>query len=84
MIMEGLIVFESDGMLLKCYGLGDVVFFCNGVYVKWYVEGYVKKIVFCCKINLVMIGFLICVVNKLKKIFVFSGECCLVLLMGVG
>ncbi|OSI26612.1 cupin [Bradyrhizobium canariense] len=74
MIMEGSIVLESDGMPPKRYGPGDVIFFRDGAHAKWHVEGHVKKIAFCRKTNPVMIGFLIRVVNKLKKIFVATGE----------
>jgi hypothetical protein len=67
-------VLESDGMPPKRYGPGDVIFFRDGAHAKWHVEGHVKKIAFCRKTNPVMIGFLIRVVNKLKKIFVSTGE----------
>ena len=74
MILEGSIVLESEGIPPKRYGVGDVIFFRNGAHAKWHVEGHVKKIAFCRKTNPVMIGFLIRVVNKLKKILVSTGE----------
>lgn len=84
MIMEGSIVLESDGMPPKRYGPGDVIFFRNGAHAKWHVEGHVKKIAFCRKTNPVMIGFLIRVVNKLKKMFVSTGAPRPASLMGAG
>ena len=84
MIMEGSIVLESDGMPPKRYGPGDVIFFRNGAQAKWHVEGHVKKIAFCRKTNPVMIGFLIRVVNKLKKMFVSTGAPRPASLMGAG
>ncbi|MBR0902168.1 cupin domain-containing protein [Bradyrhizobium liaoningense] len=84
MIMEGSIVLESDGMPPKRYGPGDVIFFRDGAHAKWHVEGHVKKIAFCRKTNPVMIGFLIRVVNKLKKMFTSSGERRPASLMGAG
>lgn len=84
MIMEGSIVLESEGMPPKRYGPGDVIFFRNGAHAKWHVEGHVKKIAFCRKTNPVMIGFLIRVVNKLKKMFVSTGAPRPASLMGAG
>lgn len=84
MIMEGSIVLESDGMPPKRYGPGDVIFFRDGAHAKWHVEGHVKKIAFCRKTNPVMIGFLIRVVNKLKKMFVSTGAPRPASLMGAG
>ncbi|WP_375158572.1 cupin domain-containing protein [Bradyrhizobium sp. RDT46] len=84
MIMEGSIVLESDGMPPKRYGPGDVIFFRNGAHAKWHVEGHVKKIAFCRKTNPVMIGFLVRVINKLKKMFVSTGAPRPASLMGAG
>jgi uncharacterized cupin superfamily protein len=84
MIMEGSIVLESDGMPPKRYGPGDVIFFRNGAHAKWHVEGHVKKIAFCRKTNPVMIGFLIRVINKLKRMFVSTGAPRPASLMGAG
>lgn len=84
MIMEGSIVLESDGMPPKRYGPGDVIFFRNGAHAKWHVEGHVKKIAFCRKTNPVMIGFLIRVINKLKKMLAPAGERRPASLMGAG
>lgn len=84
MIMEGSIVLESDGMPPKRYGPGDVIFFRDGAHAKWHVEGHVKKIAFCRKTNPVMIGFLIRVVNKLKRMFVSTGAPRPASLMGAG
>lgn len=84
MIMEGSIVLESEGMPPKRYGPGDVIFFRDGAHAKWHVEGHVKKIAFCRKTNPVMIGFLIRVVNKLKKMFVSTGAPRPASLMGAG
>ncbi|HXH44429.1 MAG TPA: cupin domain-containing protein [Bradyrhizobium sp.] len=84
MIMEGSIVLESEGMPPKRYGPGDVIFFRDGAHAKWHVEGHVKKIAFCRKTNPVMIGFLIRVVNKLKKMFLSTGAPRPASLMGAG
>lgn len=84
MIMEGSIVLESEGMPPKRYGPGDVIFFRDGAHAKWHVEGHVKKIAFCRKTNPVMIGFLIRVVNKLKRMFVSTGAPRPASLMGAG
>lgn len=74
MILEGSIVLESEGMPPKRYGVGDVIFFRDGAHAKWHVEGHVKKIAFCRKTNPVWLGFVIRVVNKLKKMFLAPGE----------
>jgi uncharacterized cupin superfamily protein len=74
MILEGSIVLESEGMPPKRDGVGDVIFFRDGAHAKWHVEGHVKKIAFCRKTNPVWLGFVIRVVNKLKKMFLAPGE----------
>ncbi|TPQ40926.1 cupin [Bradyrhizobium guangdongense] len=74
MILEGSIVLESEGMQPKRYGVGDVIFFRDGAHAKWHVEGHVKKIAFCRKTNPVWLGFVIRVINKLKKMFLAPGE----------
>jgi uncharacterized cupin superfamily protein len=84
MILEGSIVLESDGMPPKRYGVGDVIFFRDGAHAKWHVEGHVKKIAFCRKTTPVMIGFMIRVVNKLKKMFLSPGERRPATLLGTG
>jgi uncharacterized cupin superfamily protein len=84
MIMEGSIVLESDGMPPKRYGVGDVIFFRDGAHAKWHVEGHVKKIAFCRKTNPAVIGFMIRVVNKLKRMFLSPGERRPATLMGAG
>jgi len=84
MIMEGSIVLESDGMPPKRYGVGDVIFFRDGAHAKWHVEGHVKKIAFCRKTNPAMIGFMVRVVNKLKRMFLSPGERRPATLMGAG
>jgi uncharacterized cupin superfamily protein len=84
LILDGSIVLESDGMPPTRYGAGDVIFFRDGAHAKWHVEGHVKKIAFCRKTNPVVIGFLIRVVNKLKKMFAASGERRPASLMGAG
>jgi hypothetical protein len=74
MILEGSIVLESDGMPPKRYGAGDVIFFRDGAHAKWHVQGYVKKIAFCRKTNPAVIGFMVRVVNKLKRMLLSPGE----------
>ena len=74
MILEGSIVLESEGLPPKRYGAGDVVFFRDGAHAKWHVEGHVKKIAFCRKTNPAMIGLLVRVVNKLKRVISSAGE----------
>ena len=46
-ILERSAVLESEGILPKRYGVGDVIFFRSGAHVKWHIEGYVKKVAFC-------------------------------------
>jgi uncharacterized cupin superfamily protein len=84
MILEGSIVLESDGLSPKRYGVGDVIFFRDGAHAKWHVEGYVKKIAFCRKTNPALIGFMVRVVNKLKRMFFAPGERRPARLMGAG
>src|SRR5882757_1221231 len=83
-ILEGSIVLESEGMAPKRYGVGDVIFFRNGAHAKWHVEGHVKKIAFCRKTNPALIGFMVRVVNKLKRMFLSPGERRPATLMGAG
>ena len=84
LILEGTIVIESDGMPPAHYGPGDVIFFKEGAHAKWHVEGHVKKIAFCRKTNPAVIGFMIRVVNKLKRMFLSPGERRPATLMGAG
>ncbi|MCC8455763.1 hypothetical protein LMJ43_36475, partial [Streptomyces rochei] len=63
---------------------GDVIFFRDGAHAKWHVEGHVKKIAFCRKTNPVVIGFMIRVVNRLKRMFVSAGERRPASLLGAG
>ena len=84
MILEGSIVLESEGLPPKRYGAGDVIFFRDGAHAKWHVEGHVKKIAFCRKTNPAVIGFMIRVVNKLKRMFLSPGERSPAPLMGAG
>ena len=84
MILEGSIVLESDGLPPKRYGVGDVIFFRDGAHAKWHVEGHVKKIAFCRKTTPAVIGFMIRVVNKLKRMFLSPGERRPASLMGAG
>jgi uncharacterized cupin superfamily protein len=74
MILEGSIVLESDGLPPKRYGAGDVVFFRDGAHAKWHVEGHVKKIAFCRKTNPVLIGLMVRVINRLKRMLFTPAE----------
>ena len=74
MILEGSIVLESEGMLPKRYGVGDVIFFRDGAHAKWHVEGYVKKVAFCRQNNPFWLGFAIRAANKLKRMSFACGE----------
>ena len=58
-ILEGSILLEWEGMPVKRYGVGDVIFFRSGANAKWHVEGYVKKVAFCRQTNPVGFGFAI-------------------------
>ena len=69
MILEGSIVLESEGMAPKRHGVGDVIFFRGGAHAKWHVEGYVKTVAFLHQANPIGIGFVIRVINKLKRMF---------------
>jgi len=66
-ILEGSIVLESDGMPPKRHGVGDVIFFRDGAYAKWHVEGYVKKLAFFRKTNPLGLGLAVRAVNKLRR-----------------
>ena len=74
MILEGSIVLESEGLPPRRYGAGDVVFFRDGAHAKWHVEGHVKKIAFCRKTNPALIGFMVRVINKLKRMLFTPAE----------
>ena len=50
-ILEEMIVLESDGMPPKRYGAGDVVVFRDGAHAKWHVERCVKKVAFLRRTN---------------------------------
>ena len=69
MILEGSILLESEGMPLKRFGVGDVIFFSGGAQAKWHVEGYVKKVAFLHQTNPAGFGLAIRAVNKLKRMF---------------
>ena len=69
MILEGSILLESEGMPLKRFGVGDVIFFSGGAQAKWHVEGYVKKVAFLRQTNPAGFGLAIRAVNKLKRMF---------------
>ena len=84
LILDGSIVLESDGMPPTRYVAGDVIFFKDGAHAKWHVEGHVKKIAFCRKTNPAVIGFMIRVVNKLKRMFLSAGERRPASLLGAG
>ena len=68
MILEGSVVLESEGMQPKRYGVGDVVFFRSGASVKWYVDGYVKKVAFCRLTNVPGLGYAIRALNKFRSV----------------
>jgi hypothetical protein len=59
-------VLESEGMPPKRHGVGDAIFFREGVHAKWHVEGCVKKVAFCRQTNAFGLAFAIRAVNKLK------------------
>jgi uncharacterized protein len=65
----GSIVLESAGMPPKRYGVGDVIFFRDGVHAKWHVERYVKRVAFLRQTSPIGFGFAIRAVNKLKRTF---------------
>jgi uncharacterized cupin superfamily protein len=69
LILEGAIVLESDGMPPKRYGPGDVIFFRDGAHAKWHVQGHVKKLAYCLKTQPYVFGFVVRVINKLKRMF---------------
>ena len=72
-ILAGSILLEWEGMPVKRYGVGDVIFFRRGAHAKWQVEGYVKKVAFCRQTNPIGFGFAIRAVNKLKRMFLTSA-----------
>lgn len=72
-ILEGSIVLESEGMLPKRYGVGDVIVFHSGAHAKWHVEGYVRKVAFLRLNNPFLFGIAIRAVNKLKSLITRNG-----------
>ena len=46
LILEGVIVLESDTMPPTRYGPGDVIFFKDGAHARWHIESHVKKLAF--------------------------------------
>ena len=74
LILEGLIVLESDTMPPTRYGPGDVVFFRDGAHAKWHVEGRVRKLAFCRKTQPAWLGFALRVFSKIKRILLTSGK----------
>jgi len=72
LILEGAIVLESAGMPPKRYGPGDVIFFRDGAHAKWHVEGHVKKLAYCLKTQPYVLGLVVRVINKLKRVFLAS------------
>jgi uncharacterized protein len=74
MILEGSVLLESDGMPPKRYGVGDVIFFRDGAYAKWHVEGYVKKVAFLRQSNPFWLSFAIRAVNKLKLMYLAPNK----------
>jgi uncharacterized cupin superfamily protein len=74
LILEGSIVLENDTMGPTRYGPGDVIFFKDGAYAKWHVEGRVRKLAFCRKTQPVWLGFVLRVFLKLKKILLPADE----------
>jgi uncharacterized cupin superfamily protein len=64
LILEGSIVLECEGVKPVHYGPSDVTFFKDGAHAKWHVEGHVKKLAFCRKIQPVWLGFALRVVGK--------------------
>jgi hypothetical protein len=74
MILEGAIVLESDTMRPARYGPGDVIFFRNGAHARWHVERRVRKLAFCRTTQPLLLGFVLRVFNKVKRILFPSGE----------
>jgi uncharacterized cupin superfamily protein len=74
LILEGAIVLENDAMRPTRYGPGDVIFFKDGAYAKWHVEGRVKKLAFCRKTQPVLLGFGLRVLSKIKRTLLPSGK----------
>jgi uncharacterized cupin superfamily protein len=84
LILEGSIMVESDTMPPTRYGPGDVIFFRDGAHARWHVEGRVKKLAFCRKIQPVLVGFALRVYSKLKRTLLPSGKRQAASLMGAG
>jgi len=64
LILEGSILLESEGLPLRRFGVGDVVFFRSGAHAKWHVERYVKKVAFCRPTNPIWLSTAVRVVNR--------------------
>ena len=67
LILYGAIVLESGSLAPTRYGPGDVIFFRDGAQAVWHVEGHVRKLAFCRKTQPVVVGFLLRVLCKLKR-----------------
>ena len=74
MILEGSIVLESDTMRSTRYGAGDVIFFRHGAHARWHVEGRVRKLAFCRTTQPLLMGFVMRVFNKIKRMLMPSGK----------
>src|ERR1700676_3033117 len=74
LILEGSIVVESDTMSPTRYGPGDVIFFRDGAYAKWHVEGHVRKLAFCRKTQPVLFGLALRVVSKIVRTLMPAGK----------
>ena len=74
LILEGGIVLESDTLPPTRYGPGDVIFFKDGAHARWHIESHVKKLAFCRKTNPALIGLMVRVINKLKRMFLAPAE----------
>lgn len=73
-ILEGSIVLENDTMSPTRYGPGDVIFFRDGAYARWHVEGRVRKLAFCRTTQPVILGFAAKAYNKIKRVMFLSEK----------
>lgn len=66
-ILEGSATIASNAMPPKRFGPGDVVSFRRGVTARWQVHGHVRKLAFCTRVQPRLVGLLLRVAAKLKR-----------------
>lgn len=65
--LEGSVVISADNMAPKRLGPGDVLYFKKGAVAHWHIEKKIRKLAFFRRTVPGPVGFVIRVINKLKK-----------------